>query len=123
MLLIAHGSRRAEANRDLDVIATALRTNSEYELVATAFLELAEPDIPTGARRCAESGAEVVLMMPYFLSAGAHVTDDLERFRFELSHEFPQIQFLLCPHLGTHTLMRNIVEDRLREGMDRSGLL
>lgn len=116
VLLIAHGSRRPEANVDLVQLAEMLRGQASYPLVEFAYLELAAPDIPTGARRLIEQGATEVRMLPYFLSAGAHVVDDLERFRGELSERYPQARFMLCPPLGLHPLMIDIVRDRLNQG-------
>lgn len=115
VLLIAHGSRRAEANHDLVVVADQLRAQGRYSIVVPSFLELAEPSIPDGARQCVEAGADHVLMMPYFLSAGSHVTRDLERFRTESAAEFPSVTFDLCPPLGLHPLMLEIINDRLTE--------
>lgn len=116
VLLIAHGSRRAEANHDLVVVAEQLRDQGEYPIVIPSYLELAAPSIPDGTRQCVEAGADHVLMMPYFLSAGSHVTKDLERFRNNATAEFVSIQFDLCPPLGLHPLMMQIVKDRLTEG-------
>lgn len=116
VLLIAHGSRRAAANADLLSLATDVARQGGYTIVETAFLELAEPDIPAGGRRCIARGARRVLMLPYFLSAGVHVSSDLEEHRQTLVAEFPDAEFILCPHLGLHPLMTQIVLDRLQEG-------
>ncbi len=115
VLLIAHGSRRAEANQDLVHVADSLRATGDYDIVVPSYLELAEPSIPDGARQCVELGASEVRMLPYFLSAGSHVTRDLERFCNELTAEFPNVEFRLCPPLGLHPLMLDIIRDRLRE--------
>lgn len=115
VLLIAHGSRRAEANHDLVVIADRLREQGDYSIIVPSYLELAEPSIPDGARACVDAGADQVLMMPYFLSAGSHVTRDLERFRNEAAAEFPAVTFELCPPLGLHPLMLDIINARLAE--------
>lgn len=117
VLLIAHGSRRAAANQDLVELATLLKARSHYEIIEVSYLELAEPTIPSGGHRCVERGATEVLMLPYFLSAGAHVTSDLEGFRADLAAAHPQVSFKLCPHLGLHPLMIEIVLGRLREGV------
>ena len=114
VLLIAHGSRRAEANADLDRLAEMLRARGTCPIVETAYLEVAAPDIPTGAERCVSRGAREVRMLPYFLSAGAHVVEDLEQFRADLSVRWPEVDFRLCPHLGLHPLMVEIVIDRLQ---------
>ncbi|MGZ0172640.1 MAG: sirohydrochlorin chelatase [Planctomycetales bacterium] len=116
VLLIAHGSRRAEANHDLVIVADQLREQCEYSIIVPSYLELADPSIPDGARQCVDAGADHVLMMPYFLSAGSHVTRDLERFRNEASAEFEAVEFDLCPPLGLHPLMMQIIKDRLAEG-------
>jgi len=115
ILLIAHGSRRAEANADLVRLAELLARDPEFDIIETSYLELANPDIPTGGRKCIERGATIVRMLPYFLSAGAHVVEDLEAYRVTLSAEFPHARFELCPHLGLHPLMVEIVRQRLRE--------
>jgi len=113
VLLIAHGSRRKEANDDLARLAGILRAKQLYAIVETAYLELADPDIPTAGQRCVAAGAMLVKLLPYFLSAGAHVVEDLERHRRDLVNRFPQVTFELCPPLGLHPLMIDIVLDRL----------
>lgn len=116
VLLIAHGSRRSAANADLEHLAGEVSRLGGYAIVETAYLELAEPGIPSGGRRCVQRGAQRVLMLPYFLSAGVHVSTDLEQHRLTLSAEFPATDFVLCPHLGLHPLMTRIVLDRLQQG-------
>ncbi len=116
VLLIAHGSRRPEANADLVKLAEMIRERGTYDLVEIAYLELAEPTIPQAAARCVEQGAKRVLMLPYFLSAGSHVVLDLERFRQEATEQFPLVRFQLCPPLGLHPLMVELVMTRLAEG-------
>lgn len=117
VLLIAHGSRIAAANADLLQLAEQLRSRFPGHTVETAYLELTEPTIPQGASRCVDLGATRVLLLPYFLSAGTHVTDDLRRFRSQFAEQWPNVRFDLCPPLGLHPLMLDIVCDRLREPM------
>jgi len=116
VLLIAHGSRRPEANDDLLRLAEILRAKGLYPIIETAYLELATPEISSGGEKCVLLGATSVKLLPYFLSAGAHVVDDLERHRRELAARFPQVTFELCPPLGLHPLMIEILLDRLQQG-------
>lgn len=116
VLLIAHGSRRPAANFDLVQLAQQVADVGGYQIVEVSYLELAEPDIAAGGRKCVQRGARRVLLMPYFLSAGVHVVNDLEEQRSALAAEFPQVDFVLCPHLGLHPLMVQIVLGRLGEG-------
>lgn len=113
VLLMAHGSRRADANADLEELARRVREQGGYAIVEVSYLEIAEPSIPAGGRHCVARGANRVLMLPYFLSAGRHVTEDLQAFQRQLATEFPTVEFELCPPLGLHPLMTQIVLDRL----------
>lgn len=115
VLLIAHGSRRAEANDDLVKLAELIATRGPYGFVEVSYLEIAKPTILEGGRTCVARGAAQILMLPYFLSAGVHVVNDLEESRRQLATEFPGIEFRLCPHLGLHPLMAEIVLARLND--------
>ena len=115
-LLIAHGSRRAEANADLLRLAEMVRDGDGFEIVEPAFLELADPDIPAGAAACVAAGATEVRMLPYFLSMGRHVAEDLERFRAQFREKYPAVTFTLCPPLGLHPKVVEVVRERLAQG-------
>jgi sirohydrochlorin ferrochelatase len=115
LLLIAHGSRRPEANADLEFVAAALLARGHYPLVRVAYLELAEPDIETAGADCAADGATDVILVPYFLSPGVHAVEDLEAARTTLSARFPHVRFVLAEPLGRHPLLVDVVEQRAEE--------
>jgi sirohydrochlorin ferrochelatase len=114
LLLIAHGSRRPEANADLEWVATELRARGRFPTVQVSYLELAEPGIEDGGARCAEAGATEVLMVPYFLSPGVHVAEDLTEARDALAARFPGVRFALAEPLGRHPLLIDVVDQRAR---------
>ena len=115
VLLIAHGSRRAEANEDLEHVARELRERDASTSVVCSYLELAPPTIETGGEACVERGATDVVMLPYFLSPGVHVREDLLTARNALAERFPNVTFRLAEPLGRHPLLVTIVEERIRE--------
>jgi len=112
LLLMAHGSREPEANADLHHVAAMLRQRGAYPLVEVSFLELADPAIPQAGAHCVQQGAQRVIMLPYFLSAGVHVRRDLKGLREELAARFPHVDFRLAEPLGRHPLLVEIVETR-----------
>lgn len=114
-VLIAHGSRRPEANADLVRLAELLRPRLPQDQIEIAYLELAEPSIPAALQKCVDAGADTVRILPFFLSAGAHVTEDLEEFRREFAGRHPRIRFLLSPPIGLHPGIADILLDRLAE--------
>jgi len=115
LLLIAHGSREPEANADLHHVVDELRRRGAYALVEACFLELAQPDIDTGAAHCVEQRAERVVLLPYFLSAGVHVRRDLTAAQQRLAERFPQVRFSLAEPLGRHPLLIEVVNQRAGE--------
>jgi sirohydrochlorin ferrochelatase len=115
LLLIAHGSRHAAANADLFHAAAELRRRGDYQAVEASFLELAEPSIDDGAARCIALGAERVVLLPYFLSAGVHVRRDLGAARHRLAARYPEVDFRLAEPLGRHPLLLEVVADRAAE--------
>jgi sirohydrochlorin ferrochelatase len=115
VLLIAHGSRHASANDDLHALAGRIAAWGEYPIVEACFLELAEPDIDTGGARCVERGADRVLLVPYFLGAGVHLTRDLTAARDALRARYSGIDFRLGPALGPHPLLDELIGQRIRQ--------
>ena len=111
LLLIAHGSRNAEANADLLHLAEQLR--ADYPVVVASYLELAPPGIEDGARLCVTLGGSRVVMVPYFLSAGVHVRRDLTEARDRLATEFPHVDFRLAEPLGRHPLLVEVIRQRV----------
>lgn len=79
LLLIAHGSRRQESNQEVQQLASKIADSKQhsFDIVHTAFLEIAEPSITQGLEFCAKAGASNIVVFPYFLAAGRHVIDDI----------------------------------------------
>ncbi|ADV61583.1 cobalamin (vitamin B12) biosynthesis CbiX protein [Isosphaera pallida ATCC 43644] len=115
ILLIAHGSRHQPANDDLIALADRLATREGWTITVPCFLELAEPDIAAGGAECVRRGARRVVMVPYFLSMGVHLTRDLTAARDELAQRFPEVQFHLGPPLGPDPALDDLVVRRARE--------
>jgi sirohydrochlorin ferrochelatase len=115
LLLIAHGSRRPDANTDLDHLVGQLRDRGRFPIVEASFLELAEPTVAEGAARCVEQGAGRLVMVPYFLSAGVHVQRDLAALRDELGRRYSQVEVRLAEPLGRHPLLVEVVSQRADE--------
>jgi sirohydrochlorin ferrochelatase len=119
LLLIAHGSKRSEANADLAFLADRIRERGQFALVQTAYLELAEPTIAEGGRICVERGVQRVILLPYFLSAGIHARDDMSAARKDLAERFPHVEFLIAEPLGRHPLLIDVVLERAAEAQWR----
>lgn len=113
IVLVAHGSRKRSANQELLRIAELLAVDFEDSIVQPAYLELAEPDIPTGIGMCIEQGAGRVIVVPYFLLPGSHVREDIPQFVAEASARHPEVPIRLVRAMGYHPVLADIILDQV----------
>ena len=111
LMLVAHGSRNQAANDEVSRLATRVADleQGNFDAVVPAFLEFANPDIHQGIERCAEMGASEIIVVPYFLAAGKHVTKDipLELECARVKH--PQISIATSQYLGKNEAMAELI--------------
>ena len=104
LLIIAHGSRKKEANQEIESIADQVRQiqseSNEYARVAHAFLEFAKPDIVSAVNSCVDSGATEIDVVPYFLVAGLHVIRDIPNELASCRNNHPSLVIRLSQHFG-----------------------
>jgi sirohydrochlorin ferrochelatase len=102
LILVAHGSRREASNEEIRQLTAALaeKAGSEFDRVSCAFLELAEPTIPDGIEQAVEAGAQEVVVLPYFLSAGRHVAEDIPELVKMKCGQHPHVEIRVAPYLG-----------------------
>ena len=103
LLLVAHGSRRAESNEEIAQLAArvAERAGEEFGVIQHAFLELAEPLIPDGIESCIAKGATSVQVVPYFLARGTHVAEDIPEQVAIKQAQYPDMDIHITDYLGT----------------------
>lgn len=103
LVVVAHGSRRQASNEEVRELAARIaeKAGKAFDIVQSAFLELADPSIPDGIRQCIEKGAREVIVLPYFLSAGRHVAEDIPAEVDATRSEFPDIDIRIAPYLGS----------------------
>ncbi len=101
LLVVAHGSRRAASNDEVRTLCQQLKQlDNPFVEISCAFLELAEPSIPQGLQGLIDNGATEIVVMPYFLSAGRHVTADIPAEIDPIRQQFPQVKISIAPYLG-----------------------
>ena len=111
LLLVAHGSRRAESNAEIGRLAARLaeRAGARFDLVEHAFLELAEPSIPDGVTRCVGHGATEVNVVPYFLARGTHVAEDIPEQIDIARAAHPETDIRITDYLGTSDALVDVL--------------
>ena len=112
LLLVAHGSRKDQSNEEVHQLSAQLaeRAQPHFGFTQCAFLELAEPTLVQGLEQCIQAGATEIVVLPYFLAAGQHVSGDIPVVIANTQQEHPHIKIKLMPHLGSaHDAMVDIL--------------
>ena len=121
VLLMAHGSRIAEANDAARAVASMVQEMTGYEIVEVSFREMHDPNIQQGIDACVARGAERILLMPYFLFMGAHVLHDLPEEIAEARKRYPDLVMAMGSHLGAHPKLAEIESERIAEAIHSLG--
>lgn len=111
LLLIAHGSRRTQSNDEIRALAQQLGTDADnrFGMTDCAFLELAEPSITEGIEQLAQTGAQRIVVLPYFLSNGRHVYEDIPSEVAAARQKHPNIDIELAPYIGSTPTMPDLL--------------
>ena len=109
VLIVAHGSRRAQAVDFLKVMAVQVRQRLGVSRVDIAYLENGEPDVASAIENCFSEGVRRLVVIPFFLSPGVHVTVDLPREVAAARQTFPDLQILQAEFLGAHPALGEVL--------------
>ena len=113
ILLVDHGSRRSQANEQLERIAELVAERVPETIVHVAHMEIAEPDIPHGVDACAADGADEIIVHPYFLAPGNHSTNDIPRLVRAAAARHPGLRVRVSEPLGVHPKLVDVILDRV----------
>lgn len=116
IILIGHGSPRNEAN-NIDIagrlLHNAIHPNCGGNCVKVAYLQFAKPEIADAIKECVESGAKKIIIHPFFLTSGMHVTKDIPEIIGEAEALYPDREFIYTEPLGIHEKLLDVVMERI----------
>ena len=115
ILLVDHGSHRAEANTLLEEIADQVRKRTPESIVETAHLGIAKPDILEGIDACVAKGASLIVVHPYFLGPGRHTSEDIPAQVARAGERHANVQIRISEPLGGHAALIDVILERVSE--------
>ena len=113
VIVVDHGSRRAESNAMLGSFVEQFAVASFYSIIEPAHMELAEPSIGTAFDRCVVRGARCVVVAPYFLLPGRHWDEDIPALAAAAAQKHTGVSFVVAAPIGLHPMMRDVIESRI----------
>lgn len=124
LIVFAHGSPVEAANDTVRAFAELIRARSDYDIVEAAFLDGGVPDLPQAVRELVQSGIRRIVVVPYFLVPGLHLTRDLPGIVDDLRGIYKGVSIRVTESLDGHPALVEAVLDRagkVHGGSDSEG--
>ena len=133
LLVVGHGSRRAEANAALRTAAESVAAGSVAEAapaaesvaaesvaaevpwlaVGHAFLELSEPGIEDAYGQLVKAGCQTIVVSLFFLFPGAHTMSDIPAQLDRAAARHPGARWVITEPLGLHPAVLQAARARI----------
>lgn len=86
-----------------------------------AHMEIAEPTIEEAFDRCVAAGAQKVVLHPFFLSPGRHVTSDIPALMNAAAKRHPEVAWVVSEPLGLQELMPRVMHAAVSQSVEGGG--
>ena len=113
ILLVSHGSPRTEANAGFVALVQRIAARLGSDDVLPTFFSLVHPDIPDQVAALASRGVRRILLVPYFLFSGQHITVDVPEILRQCREKHPGIELELLPTLENDPAIEDVLVERL----------
>ena len=114
VIILGHGSRSTGSDTAVQAIVAAMR-KSGSDIVEHAFLQYVPPTPQEALERCAQQNADRIVIVPFFLQAGAHVMRDIPELVEEARKQYPAVEIVVTDYVGAHPLMARVVEEMIKK--------
>ena len=115
VIILGHGSRNTGADEAIRNAVDGVRRAGAYAAVEHAFLQYVSPTPQDALERCVGQRAERIVIVPFFLQAGAHVTRDIPELVEAARKQYPAVEIVVTDYVGAHPLMAMVVEELIKK--------
>lgn len=105
-IIVAHGSRRVEANTNIEAMAISLNAVAAYWAVSPTLKDIVAELVIDGKRK--------IGILPYFLFAGS-ITDAIVQSIQELELQFPSVSYKLYETLQANRELTDLIWDLMKK--------
>ena len=113
-IVFAHGSSLQSANDAVRKVARDAAGRAGWAVYETAFLEGIDTRLAPAIDKLASLGVKRVVIVPYFLTLGAHLKRDLPALVEQMRAVHPELEFDVRGPLDGHPAMVEALVDRAR---------
>jgi len=119
ILYIGHGTRSKKGAEEARVFIEKVIGRIDVLIQEISFLELSEPLIEEGFKRCVERGATEINVVPLFLLAAGHIKQDIPLALAGLQASFPDVQVTVREPFGVQGKILDAVADLVSESVSK----
>ena len=120
LLVVGHGSRRAEANDVVVAVASEMASRLPDWVVRPAYLEIVSPSIGDAYAELVAAGCARVVAHPYFLFPGNHSTHDIPAALRAAAGEHGDVPWVVTESLNLDPRIVDVVADRVTTALEGS---
>jgi sirohydrochlorin ferrochelatase len=116
IIILFHGSRAEGSGDAVQRVIHEVRQRCGHDIVMEAFLQHGTPSLSDAIQICAQHGSGKIVIVPFFLQVGMHVTADIPVLVARAVAQFPGVQITTTDAVGAHPGMIDIVLDLAGNG-------
>lgn len=114
ILYIGHGTRSNKGVEEAKSFLQRVMLRMTVPIQEISFLELTEPSIEAGFRRCVERGATEITVVPIFLLAAGHIKQDIPAALSSLQERYPNVQVNVRNPFGVKDKILDAISELVR---------
>ncbi len=120
VIILSHGSKLKSANHTMIKLVSAVKKELGLKNIFPAYLQFHQPDLSKTVRHLAAKGCKKIIIVPFFLFKGNHVSLDVPNAVKKEKDKYPNVSFVYTHNLGPDARLYEIVIDRISAAMQCS---
>jgi sirohydrochlorin ferrochelatase len=115
ILYIGHGTRSKKGAEEAKAFIHKVMEQVAVPIQEISFLELTDPLIEEGFRRCVEKGATEINVVPLFLLAAGHIKQDIPQALDALKMKYSSVQINISDPFGVQVKILDAITEVVKE--------
>jgi len=117
IIILGHGSFLKQANETIIKAIKEIKKRRGFAIIEPAYLQLCKPDLHTAVEKIIKKGCKKVIIVPFFLFKGNHVSRDIPKTIAKEAKLYKNVRFVYAKNLGQDHRISDIVSDRITEAL------
>ncbi len=117
IIILSHGSKIKEANASLAKTVRVIKQKTGLNIIVPAYLQFYQPDLTKSIRNLIIHGCQTIIIIPFFLFNGNHVTRDIPCIIEKEKAKYQKVTFIYTKNLGLDIRIADIIVDIIEEAV------